>query len=62
MKPLLPVLVAGGTFAAAAILGLLTGVVVAGRAGEPLLVPAGLMLGAAIGGYSALRMLLRSMQ
>jgi hypothetical protein len=62
MKPLLPVFLAGGTFAAAAVIGLLGGVFVGGRFGQPLLAPAGLMLGAAIGGYSAVRLLLRSMR
>jgi hypothetical protein len=62
VKPLLPVLAAGGTFAAAAILGLLVGVIAAGRAGQPFFVPAGLLLGALIGGYSAIRVLWRSMQ
>ena len=62
MKQILPVLAAGGTFAAAAVLGLLVGIVAAGRSGKPILVPAGLLLGAALGGYSALRLLLRSMQ
>jgi hypothetical protein len=62
VKRLVPVLAAGGTFAAAAILGLLGGVVAAGRAGEPLLVPVGLLLGAAIGGYWAFRVLVRAMR
>lgn len=60
MKPLLPVLVAGGTFAAAAIIGLVFGVIVSARSGQALFAPAGLMVGAAIGGYAALRLLLRS--
>ncbi len=62
MKPLLPVLAAGGTFAAAAVIGLIAGALAAGRSGEPLLAPAGLMLGAAIGGYSAVRLLFRSIR
>ena len=62
MKQILPVLAAGGTFAAAAVLGLLVGIVAAARSGKPILVPAGLLLGAMLGGYSALRVLLRSMQ
>jgi hypothetical protein len=60
VKPLLPVLVAGGTFAAAAIVGLFCGVIVAGRSGQALFAPAGLITGAAIGGYAALRLLMRS--
>jgi hypothetical protein len=62
VKPLLPVLVAGGTFAAAAVLGLCCGVVAAGRTDQPVLAPVGLMLGAAIGAYSALRLLVRSLR
>lgn len=62
MKSLLPVLLAGGTFAGAAVIGLFAGVLAAARSGEPLLAPAGLMLGAAIGGYSALRLLLASVR
>jgi len=61
VKPLLPVLVAGGTFAAAAIVGLFCGVAAAARSGQALLAPAGLLIGAAIGAYAALRLLLRSM-
>ena len=60
MRPLLPVLAAGGTFAAAAVIGLLCGVAAAARTGQPLLAPVGLLVGATIGGYAALRLLLRS--
>lgn len=62
MKGPLPVVVAGGTFAAAAVLGLVIGIIAAGRTAQPILVPAGLMLGLAIGGYSALRLIFRSLQ
>lgn len=62
MRPGLVVIVAGGTFAAAAIAGLLVGVGVANWRGQPLLAPAGLLVGAAIGGYSALRLMLRSIR
>lgn len=62
MKVLLPVVIAGGTFTAAALLGLLGGVIAAGRTGEPLLVPGGLMLGAALGGFSGLALLMRSLR
>ncbi len=55
-------MVAGGTFAAAAVVGLLGGIAAAGRIGEPLLVPAGLILGAAVGGVSALALLMRSLR
>jgi hypothetical protein len=54
--------VAGGTFAAAAIVGLVVGVFLAGRRGEPLLAPIGLLLGAAVGAYSAVRVLAKSMR
>jgi hypothetical protein len=62
MKAFLPVLAAGGTFAAAAIVGLVAGILAAGQARQPLLAPGGLMIGAAIGGYGAVRMLLRSIR
>jgi hypothetical protein len=62
VRPLLPVVVAGGTFAAAAVIGLFCGVLAAGRTGDTLLVPVGLVVGAAIGGYSALALLFRSLQ
>jgi hypothetical protein len=62
VKPVAPVLIAGGTFAAAAVIGLLAGVVAADRIGQPLLVPAGLLIGAAGGAFSALALLLRSLQ
>jgi hypothetical protein len=61
VKPL-PLIMAGGAFAAAAVIGLLCGVFAAGRIDEPLLVPAGLLLGSAVGGYSAVRLLFRSMR
>jgi len=62
VKTLLPVIAAGSAFAGAAVLGLLAGVLVASRRGEPLWAPAGLMLGAAVGAYSAFRMLAKSMR
>lgn len=62
MKTVLPLVAAGGTFAAAAVVGLLIGVVAAGRRGEPLLAPIGLLLGAVVGAYSALRVLAKSMR
>jgi hypothetical protein len=61
MKAVLPVLLAGGSFAGSAILGLLVGVLVAQRFGSPLITPAGLMLGALAGAYCAFRMLAKSM-
>jgi hypothetical protein len=62
VRELLPVVVAGGTFAAAAVIGLLLGVLASGRTGQPLLVPAGLVLGIAVGGYGAIRLIVRSMR
>jgi hypothetical protein len=62
VKTLLPLVAAGGTFAGAAVLGLLAEICVANRSGEPLLAPAGLILGALLGGYSAFRLLARAMQ
>lgn len=62
MKPLLPVLVAGGTFAGAAVVGLLAGIAADRHFGQPLLVPAGLLIGAAVGGLSALRLIVRAIR
>jgi hypothetical protein len=62
VKQLLPVLAAGGTFAAAAVVGLLCGVIASEKWRLPFLAPLGLGLGAAIGAYSAFRLLARSMQ
>lgn len=62
MRSLLPVIAAGSAFAGAAVIGLACGVFVAGRRGEPLYAPAGLVLGAALGAYSAFRILLKAMR
>jgi Putative F0F1-ATPase subunit Ca2+/Mg2+ transporter len=61
MKALLPVVGAGGIFAGAALAGLLLGIWLGRQLGQPLWVFAGLLGGLAIGGYSAFRLLLRSM-
>jgi hypothetical protein len=61
VKSVKPVLFAGGTFAGAAVAGLLIGVVAAQRLGRPLLAPGGLMLGIVVGAYSAFRLLSKSM-
>ena len=61
MKPLLPVLGAGGAFAGTAVAGLLVGVWLANRLELPILVAVGLFAGLALGGYSAYRLLVRSM-
>ena len=62
MKGVVPVIAAGGTFATAAICGLLAGIWLAGRTGSQLWVLGGLAAGLVIGGYSAMRLLLRSLQ
>ena len=62
MRVVLPVLFAGGSFAGAAILGLVFGVAAGQRLSAPLLVPAGLMLGLIVGGYAAVRLLAKSMK
>ena len=62
MRVVLPVLFAGGSFAGAAILGLLLGVAVGQRLSAPLLVPAGLALGLIVGGYAAFALLAKSME
>lgn len=62
MRPLLPVLAAGGTFAGSAVIGLFVGVLIAQRSEEPLWALAGLMAGAALGGISALVLLVRAMR
>jgi hypothetical protein len=62
VRALLPVVVAGSAFAGFAILGLACGALVASRYGQPLYAPAGLVLGAALGGYCALRIVARAMR
>lgn len=61
MRPLLPVLGAGGAFAGTTVAGLLVGVWLAERLRLPIVVAVGLFAGLALGGYSAYRLLLRSM-
>ncbi len=62
MRPLLPVLAAGGTFAGSAVIGLFVGVLAAQRSEEPLWAVAGLMAGAALGAVCALGLLVRAMR
>jgi hypothetical protein len=62
MKPVLPVLAAGGTFAGSAVIGLFVGVLIAQRSEEPLWAVAGLMVGAALGAVSALALLVKAMR
>jgi hypothetical protein len=61
VKTLAPVLSAGGSFAAAALLGLLAGIAVANKTGHGWWVFAGLMTGLAAGSYGAFRLLQRSL-
>jgi hypothetical protein len=44
------------------VIGLFAGIAAAERFSEPLLVPAGLLVGAGVGGFSALRLILKSLQ
>jgi hypothetical protein len=62
VKSVVPVIAAGGTFAATAIVGLLVGIWIAGRTGSQLWVFGGLIVGLGIGAFSAIRLLFRSMQ
>jgi hypothetical protein len=61
VRSFLPVVLAGGSFAGATIVGLLLGIVAGQRLGAPLLAPAGLMIGGIVGAYSAFRLLAKSM-
>ncbi|HEX8806341.1 MAG TPA: hypothetical protein VF741_05290 [Candidatus Aquilonibacter sp.] len=54
------VLAAGGAFTGAALLGLVIGIFVGQRTAQPLWAFVGLMLGIGVGGYSAVRLLFRS--
>ena len=61
MKPLVPVLGAGGAFAGCALAGLAAGIFADERTGAHLFVVVGLFCGVLAGGYAAIRLLLRSM-
>lgn len=61
MNSLLPVVTAGATFAVVTLVGLLAGVWVAHATGEGLWAGAGFASGLVVGGYSAYRLVLRSM-
>ncbi|HEY1682348.1 MAG TPA: AtpZ/AtpI family protein [Candidatus Tumulicola sp.] len=61
MKELTPVLSAGGTFAIAALAGLVLGIWVGGKTGQAWWAFVGLMAGLAVGAYSAFRLLQRSL-
>ncbi len=60
MNAVTPVLAAGGTFALSTIVGLFAGAWLAAHFHTPIIAVAGLFLGLAVGGYSAFRMLMRS--
>jgi hypothetical protein len=60
VKELLPIVTAGGAFCGGSLIGLGLGIVLAGRFGSQLWVLGGLFAGMAAGGYSAVRLLLRS--
>ncbi|HUA09370.1 MAG TPA: AtpZ/AtpI family protein [Candidatus Acidoferrales bacterium] len=55
------VLTAGSTFAVTVLGGLLLGVAIGERTRQPLWALAGLFVGLGIGGYSAVRLLMRSL-
>ncbi|HEU5480864.1 MAG TPA: AtpZ/AtpI family protein [Candidatus Tumulicola sp.] len=61
MNGVVPVLAAGGTFAIAVLAGLMAGIWLGRLTGHELWVAGGLFAGMAVGGYSAVRLLLRSM-
>lgn len=60
MNGVTPVLGAGGAFAMTTIAGLFAGAWLAAHFGAPFFTVVGLFLGLALGGYSAFRMLMRS--
>lgn len=53
---------AGGTFTGAVLLGLLIGIWLSNRSGQPLWVLGGVFGGMALGGYGAVRLLMREMR
>jgi F0F1-type ATP synthase assembly protein I len=61
VKSLAPVLAAGGTFAASALAGLAVGILIDSRTGHSWWAFAGLMLGLAVGAFSAFRLLQQSL-
>lgn len=60
MKSVLPVIGAGTAFALTALCGLGAGIWIGQRTGQPLWSVGGLFAGLALGGYSAVRLLMRS--
>ncbi|MBV8116527.1 MAG: AtpZ/AtpI family protein [Candidatus Eremiobacteraeota bacterium] len=61
MNAAVPVLAAGGTFAVATLAGLFAGFWLGRATGQAWWVIVGLVAGASLGGYSAFRLLLRSL-
>jgi hypothetical protein len=61
VNSLVPAIAAGSTFAAATLAGMVVGLLAARATGQGLWVLGGLFAGMALGGYSAVRLLLRSM-
>ena len=57
MKELLPVIAAGGTFAGATLAGLLIGIFIGSKTGQPFWAFVGLVAGLGVGAYSAVRLL-----
>ncbi len=57
MKDAVPVIAAGSTLAGATLAGLLLGIFVGARTGQPMWAFVGLIVGLAVGGYSAMRLL-----
>lgn len=60
MKDALPVIAAGGTFAVAALVGLVAGIGLASLTANQAWTFGGLLAGLAIGAYAAVRLLFRS--
>lgn len=61
MRSLVPLLGAGGAFAGATLAGLCVGILLGSRTGSAIWVLVGLFAGMGLGGYSAYRLLLRSL-
>lgn len=57
----MPVVAAGATFAMTTLAGLVIGIWIGSRSGQGLWALAGLFVGLALGGYSAYRLMMRSL-
>jgi hypothetical protein len=60
VKELVPVIAAGGTFAGAALAGLLIGIFIGYRTNQPFWAFVGLVAGLGLGAYSAARLLFKA--